>query len=179
MVPHFVFESLQYLCGTNNHHRDEIKQLFEGEDRSDRGIYIQSSTGHHLIMRDVPNESDHLKEQFNKYKGAGFMLFAKEVTGDQVRSVLDPVPFDIVASETFHLHQIRIDSVAPTGERYLEHSCSVGPIIVDVNVGIGPLKGRGPVLILEGKHRWLDAKERGDERILAWVGDQAIKLLGI
>ena len=37
----------------------------------------------------------------------------------------------------------------------------------------------GPAIIIEGKHRWLDARERGEDRILAWVGDKALPFVSM
>ena len=101
----------------------------------------------------------------------GFISFAKTVTADQVREMLDPFPRDVVASEVFTLTTIPIDMVRPIGERYIPCSQSLGPILVDVNEVMRDHYD-DPYLIIEGKHRWLDAKERGEGTIMAWVGNK-------
>jgi hypothetical protein len=85
-----------------------------------------------------------------------------------------------VRSESFHLHEIPIDSVAPTAEVHsLTETHSTGPIIVDINPGsygrLHGMFGAPPrVIILDGKHRYAAAKSRGDKTIKAYVGDKAI-----
>ena len=104
---------------------------------------------------------------------------ADVITCNQVKELLDPFPYDVVVSDTFHLREIPIDAVKPLGDRYLFRSLSVGPIVVEANSVIGDdseLGQLGPVIIIEGKHRWLDAKDRGDKTIMAWVGKQALEM---
>ena len=85
--------------------------------------------------------------------------------------MLEPAPFDLAVSEKYYLQTIWIDDVEPTGARYIKRSCSLGPIIVDVNEDFSELK---PVIVIEGKHRWLDARKHGEKTIQAWVGERAI-----
>lgn len=108
-----------------------------------------------------------------KYK---FINCAQTITASQVRTILDPVPFDVVSSKLYHLKEIPIDYAKPYGGRFVPCSRSVGPIVVDINLLTDhPLyKDTGPVAIIEGKHRWLDAKEQGRETILAWVGENVL-----
>lgn len=106
----------------------------------------------------------------------GFINFSEEVSGDQVRNMLDPFPVDVVVSETFRLKSIPIDSIRPLGKRHLPRSQSFGPIIVEANEVIGDnteLGVLGPNIIIEGKHRWLDAKDAGQKTMLAWVGERS------
>lgn len=157
------------------------------EDIPGRGIFMRSSSGHTIEMEDLFNGYEpnvwleNQRAYFDKAMDAGLFQMAKKISAMQVRKMLDPVPFDVVASEVFHLCEIPISGVVPTGERYLPCSKSLGPIIVDVaNPGLPDnFKKKGPVLILEGKHRWLDARERGEKRIWAWVGERAMSHLGL
>jgi len=112
-----------------------------------------------------------MRGHFRQLAQSGFISFSKTVTADQVRDMLDPFPRDVVASETFTLTTIPIDIVRPIGERYIPCSQSLGPIIVDVNEVMRDHYD-DPNLIIEGKHRWLDAKERGEATIMAWVGNK-------
>jgi pantetheine-phosphate adenylyltransferase len=152
-----------------------------------RGLRLHSSSGHKLLFEDLPPEPKVNLVYFGKMRGffdklvrEGFVKYPEKVTAAQVRKMLDPFPFDVVSSETFLLREIPIESVRPTGNRYLPCSESLGPIIVDVNPDLMDaytFESLGPVIVIEGKHRWLDAKERGEESILAWVGEKALKEL--
>lgn len=105
----------------------------------------------------------------------GFIKISNIVSGDQVRAILDPFPVDLVVSERFYLREVLINSVTPIGTRFIPSSLSFGPIIVEANLVLGEnsIKGKlGPILVIEGKHRWLDAKEKGEKTIMAWVGDK-------
>lgn len=116
------------------------------------------------------DEADLLRQSFDKLEDTGFLSLPKTVTGEQVRKMLDPFPVDVVASEVYRLETIWIDDVEPTGTRYIKRSCSLGPIIVDFNEQLPDL---GSVIVIEGKHRWLDARKRGEKTIRAWVGEKA------
>ena len=189
MVPFSIFECLQCIHKCAEHPNPKVQEMFTVKDKvaelkdkiAERGIYIQSCGSHHLNLVDFGDEDElaKMRENFERITKAGFIEFPKQVTADQVRAMLDPVPIDVVVSENFHLRKIPIASVNPTGDRYIERSCSLGPIIVERNINIGPLVGLGPVIIIEGKHRWLDAQDRGEEFIWAWVGDTAMGLLGV
>lgn len=113
----------------------------------------------------------------------GFISYAQTVTADQVRELLDPYPVEVIASETFYLKEIPIDAATPTGDRYLPQSQSLGPILVDLKTeelaDYDAYDRLGKVVVIEGKHRWLDAKEAGYKTILAWVGEKALKELGL
>ncbi len=147
-----------------------------------REISIKSVSGHEIPMNNMypfhePNPW--LNDQAAYVARAvdnDMIRYEEEITADQVRYMLDFAFVDVVASEKYVLKWIAIDSVRPTGGRYLPCSKSVGPIIVDYNQLPGPL-GKdviGPAIVIEGKHRWLDAKDKGETRILAWVGEKAI-----
>jgi pantetheine-phosphate adenylyltransferase len=147
------------------------------------GVWMKSASSHIMPMTDEAErlmskvrETVHCGHQkmrghFRQLAQSGFISFSKTVTADQVRDMLDPFPRDVVASETFTLTTIPIDMVRPIGERYIPCSQSLGPIIVDVNEVMRDHYD-DPYLIIEGKHRWLDAKERGEGTIMAWVGDK-------
>lgn len=117
-----------------------------------------------------------IRNNFNKLVSLGFVRFPETVMALQVRGMLDPFPYDVVVSDRFLLKRIKIDSVKPLGKRYVPMSQSLGPIIVDANTVMGDdtiLGPLGPAIIIEGKHRWLDAKEAGEDTILAYVGEKA------
>jgi pantetheine-phosphate adenylyltransferase len=126
----------------------------------------------------TPLSHDKTREFFEKIHGNGFIQFAKTVTNSQVRRMLDDFAVNVIASKTFHLTNVPIDCLTPTGDRYLPYSRSLGPIIVDrktEELADYDYKGRlGEFVIIEGKHRWLDAKDRGAESIWAWVGEEAL-----
>ena len=107
--------------------------------------------------------------------------YAQQINHNQVRGMLDESPYDVIESEIFDLMSIDMDKVAPFGEKVLPCSQSLGPIIVDRNCFLEtemPWADLGPVVVIEGKHRWFDAKERGDKTIMAWVGNNAKEFLG-
>ena len=108
-----------------------------------------------------------MRDHFNQMVKAGLIQYAEIITDDQVRDMLDPFPVDLVNSTSFHLRTFPIKYANPTGDRYLPCSQSLGPVIIDVNQWNTDL---GPNLVIEGKHRFLDAKEKGEKDILAWVG---------
>ena len=133
----------------------------------------------HWFMSQLLGNSklDAMRTFFEKMAHENFIRFAGTVTAEQVRNMLDPFPYNVVVSEKYHLRPISIHSVQPTGDRYLSASQSLGPIIVDANeVLINTPYGKdlGPAIIIEGKHRWLDAKDRGESKIWAWVGEKAL-----
>ncbi len=146
------------------------------------GLHLRSSSAHKLRFEDLDGmadaiRADRLRASFSKIAQNDFVRFAKTVSARQVRAMLDPFPYDVVVSETFHLREIPIDYVKPTGAKYLSQSESLGPIIVDANEVLDEFLG--PVIVIEGKHRWFDAKERGDTKIWAWVGEKALEKLGL
>lgn len=109
-----------------------------------------------------------MRNHFEQMVRAGLIDYAQTITDDQVRDMLEPFPVDLVNSGAFILRQFPIQYANPTGERYLPCSQSLGPVIIDVNKWKQEL---GPNLVIEGKHRFLDAKENGEKFILAWVGN--------
>lgn len=87
-----------------------------------------------------------------------------------------------VDSNSFGLIEIPIDSVGIATEvRPGIKSVTKAPIIVDNNINqVGRVRsvfgthGVPPdVLVLDGKHRWSEAVERGENRIMAYVGNNA------
>jgi pantetheine-phosphate adenylyltransferase len=124
-----------------------------------------------------------VKNFHNKSIENGFISYASKVSATQVQSMLDFCNVEVISSETFHLKTIQIASVTPTGTRFLPCSHSLGPIIVDLKTAdldaIDSKKVLGDVVIIEGKHRWLDAKDRGETTIQAWVGEKAFEKLGL
>ncbi len=115
------------------------------------------------------------RKYFGKAVSNGLFAIKHVLTADQVSVMLDEVPFEVIVSERFHLRHVPVNKLVPTGDRYLPCSQSLGPIIVDATHPDLPdrLK-RGPALIIEGKHRWLDAVERNDKFIFAWVGEKVL-----
>jgi pantetheine-phosphate adenylyltransferase len=125
-----------------------------------------------------------MRSHFDAMVNEGFIGFADKVTAHQISLMMDPVPINVISSETFHLHCIPInDQVTPTGDRYLPSSRSLGPIIIDKKTedlaDIDAYGRLGEAVIIEGKHRWLDAKENGQPDIWAWIGDMALPILGL
>lgn len=128
--------------------------------------------GNMLPISEKIDECDRVKRFFDKLVDQDFVSLKSIVTQEQVKQMLDPFPYEVAVSKEFKLMDIWIDSVEPTGVRYLKRSCSLGPIIVDYNENVPDL---GDVIIIEGKHRWLDARKRGEAKIKAWVGDKALE----
>ncbi len=118
------------------------------------------------------DEWERLNVSFQKLLDNDFISLQNVITKSQVESMLDPFPYRVAVSDVYHLQNVCVDDVEPTGTRYLKRSCSLGPIIVDLNENVPEF---GDVLIIEGKHRWLDARKRGEREIQAWVGDKAIR----
>jgi len=118
-----------------------------------------------------------MRDNFKQLEANGFIKFADAVAAEQVRMMLDPCHIDVVSSEQYLLTQIPLDAVRPLDkERFLPCSQSLGPIIVDLKPkGLEWNQELPSVVIIEGKHRWLDAQERGDKTIMAYVGNKALK----
>jgi pantetheine-phosphate adenylyltransferase len=117
-----------------------------------------------------------MPQHFDALVKFGLMSYAKEINRAQVRNMLDPCPIDVAVSEKYHLRTIYVDCVRPTGKRYKAQSESLGPIIVDLNEKLLGAEF-GPVIVIEGKHRWLAARESGEKTILAWVGEKAMPIV--
>lgn len=191
-VPPEVLEQMSKILYPNNQWLVEVKPVASIFETSTAGFApspnetFTSSLGKGRLnkssSRATPrwkksSELESMRTFFKKMAQENFIRFAGTVTADEVRKMLDPFPYDVVVSQRFHLRQIPIRSVKPTGTRYLAESRSLGPIIVDANeVLIDTPYGKdlGPAIVIEGKHRWLDAVDRGDPSIWAWVGEKAL-----
>lgn len=101
------------------------------------------------------------------------------IFGEQVRMMLDPFPLDMVSSRSYSMTKVKLSSLKPTGTRWVECSRSIGPIIVDINPAPEEYPEWGEITVIEGKHRYLDAIERGEDTIWAWVGDLAKKKMSV
>ena len=126
---------------------------------------------HVMTIEKSLDEVEKINNFFDKMLKNKFMVLPSIVTKSQVESMLDPFPYSMAVSDAYHLQTIWIDDVEPTGMRFVKRSCSLGPIIVDYNESMPEF---GEVLVIEGKHRWLDARKRGEKTIKAWVGDKAV-----
>lgn len=164
----------------------EVASMFETTTAGfgTRGITTTTVSCHRIEMQDapdLPHLCDKTRHFFDLLVNEGLITLNETITGDQVRATLDPFPIDVVVSDTFHLMKIPINSVRPIGPRHITRSRSVGPIIVDVNLEVNCEllyeQKPSPIIIIEGKHRWIDAKERGERQIQAWVGERAMKRL--
>jgi hypothetical protein len=84
-----------------------------------------------------------------------------------------------VASDVFSLMTIPLASIGvATVSMPKGSSVTQGPIIVDVNQTNVPISNgmSGPqpkVIVLDGKHRWYEASNRGEHYIRAFVGEKA------
>jgi len=129
-------------------------------------------------LNDILEESfyEEVMKFQNKLKLTGLINWSEVITKEQVEALLDPFPHKVAVSEKYHLKEIPIsDGVGTIGKRHLPHSRSLGPIVIDQNELPPYYQGFGKVIVIEGKHRWLDAKARGDKTILAWVGDKVLE----
>ncbi len=119
-----------------------------------------------------------VRHYFDKAVENGLIELPKVLNSQQVSYMIDDCKYDVISSTEFRLMKIPINSVKPTGSRYQSCSTSVGPIIVDRNFypKDDPWNTiKHPALIIEGKHRWLDAVERGEDYIWAWVGTELLE----
>lgn len=138
--------------------------------------YVDKITDHQI--REVPYrpvpELEMVRDSVRKFADAGLIQYPSVIYRSQVLKVIDAVPYDVVSSERFVLREVPLDWAKPTGSRFVPCSRSVGPIIIDATADLHPMFQRlGPVCVIEGKHRLLDAIERGRTTIQAWVGDKA------
>lgn len=187
MVPEFVYEKVKakWTEGSNVKSLPDLQWLVTNPEVA--SIFEQTTAGFapapsqddlfELTSFDPIETIESLKDNFCRLSKNGFIKFPNVILPHQVREMLDPFPWDVVVSKEFRLMEIDINCVNPTGKRYHAMSRSLGPILVDANEAIGNetrLGYLGPAIIIEGKHRWLDAKDRGDKTILAWVGVKAI-----
>lgn len=90
-----------------------------------------------------------------------------------------------MGSETFHLRRVYLNSVGmpckPRDENHVLRQIHSGrqaePILIDVNkrsVGTTSNGFKPKAIVLDGKHRFMAANLRGEESILAWVGEAAL-----
>lgn len=166
LVPPAVFPYLSRMLKSEN--KDPML-AFAAKD----GI-VEDDAGQQFVM------FGKMKDFFKQAVSWGFFEYAKEVDEHQVRGMLDPCPLDLVVSKKFKLMEVKTDKLRPTGKQYLPCSQSLGPIIVEANEVLSnhpKWAVPGPVVIIEGKHRWIEAMEKGEDKILAWVGDRAIDFL--
>jgi pantetheine-phosphate adenylyltransferase len=167
LVPNAVFPHLKKLL------QDDVEPL-KCHSAKDGVVEVDPSKQYLIFGK--------MKSFFKKAVDAGFFLYAPEVDEHQVRCMLDSIPIDLVVSKKFKLMEVETKKLRPTGKQYLPCSQSLGPIIVEANEVLEnhpvyriPTPGR--VIVIEGKHRWIEAMERGDRTMLAWVGEKAIPLL--
>lgn len=161
--------------------------IYGGFSPSRSQIKMTSVNGHQMELEDAEETICITAGRFQSFHEKavknGFIKYAGTVTATQVKGMLDLEGVNVISSEKFHLREIDIESVTPTGYRYLPCSHSLGPIIVDLKTSdladIDVKKILGDAAIIEGKHRWLDAKDRGDKKIWAWVGEEAFKALNL
>lgn len=173
---------------------EEIKAIFNGEKevpndytcfqlREPAKVYDDVSLTQVVDLKDwwtqvyEPSEDiDKATRYFGKALEAGLIHINDAISAGQVRMMLDLSWFDPIYSRVFYLRNIPVDKVKATGNRHQSHTTSFGPIIVDIN-RTDFLADKGPLLVVEGKHRYLDAIERGEKEIMAWVGEEAIAYL--
>lgn len=159
-------------------------------DSKQSDITLLSTSGHQIPMVDELEEIldefgranvniqffGKMRDNFKQLVDNGFVKFSDYVTAEQVRLMLDPCWMDVVSSESYDLKEIPLQSVKPMGGRYAWVSQSLGPIIVDLKPkNLVWNDDLPPVVVIEGKHRWLDAEEHGDKKIMAYVGNKAMK----
>jgi hypothetical protein len=120
---------------------------------------------------------DKARDFQKRMEASKLINYPEVITREQVKGLLDPFPYDVAVSEKYYLKEIPVDKkVGTVGKRYLSHSRSLGPIVIDKNELPGTYyQGFGKVIVIEGKHRWLDAQARGDKTILAWVGEKVLE----
>jgi cytidyltransferase-like protein len=122
-----------------------------------------------------PNQDiDAAREHHNRLVEAGIIKYPFAITREQVEATLDPFPYKVCASDTYHLMEIPVDKVGVLGNRFVPQSRSFSPIIVDDNQLPAWFDSYGPIIVIEGKHRLLDARQRGEKTIMAWVGSCVI-----
>lgn len=95
-----------------------------------------------------------------------------------------------LGSSRFHLRRIYLNrAAAPCDPRDPNHVLATihsgkdcDPILVDVNIrGVGrTAAGFTPkAIVIDGKHRFMAANLRGEDSILAWVGEKALPIVEI
>lgn len=103
---------------------------------------------------------------FDKLVQNNFITVNEKISKSQAMSVMSyDTTKEMINSDWFYLKEVDIDCFYES-KRYLKKSESVGPIIADYCYS--------QVLILDGSHRWLDAKSRGATTIKAWIGEKAL-----
>jgi pantetheine-phosphate adenylyltransferase len=136
-------------------------------------IGLLSTSQHVIEMKDTVfykncPKINNARRYFEKCLKAGIVQLAKTITAAQVNKTLDAAPIDVISSDFFFLKEVDLEKIHVYESRYQTHSTSVGPVMIDdANV-----VGKTGLLVIEGKHRFLDAKERGEKTILAYVGNK-------
>ena len=91
-------------------------------------------------------------------------------------------------SDRFHLADVPLDKIdwrPGHMSQYKDHppARTKGPIVIETNrrkVGFADDEHRLPkVTVLDGQHRLYQARQEGQKSIRAWVGDQAMKHIGV
>ncbi len=156
-----------------------LKKLLKSENKNPMTCY--SAKDGKVEDYDTPGNNfiifGKMKNFFAQAVAWGFFKYAEEVDEHQVRAMLDDVPIDLIVSKKFKLMEVETKKLVPTGKQYMPCSQSLGPIIVEANEVLSKhpvYTVNGPVVIIEGKHRWIEAMERGQKTMLAWVGEKAI-----
>ena len=168
MVPAAVFPHLKKIL------KEEDVDPLERHSAKDGVVEDFDDPGNQYVL------FGKMKDFFKQAVGAGFFKYADEVDEHQVRCMLDDCPLDLVVSNKFKLMEVPTQKLRPTGRQYLPCSQSLGPIIVEANEVLSKhpvYTVPGPLVIIEGKHRWIEAMERGDRTMLAWVGEKAIPFI--
>lgn len=150
---------------------------FKDQKPQDATSVVSFVAGYNSAAEDVYRLA---KLHFEELIEAKLIQYPTALEADRVREMLDSFAVDVCVSDWFFRRMIPIDCVKAIGNRFVPQSRSLGPIIVDANDVLGNKSDfgmLGPVIVIEGKHRWLDAKERGEKEIEAWVGRKAIKKL--
>ncbi len=129
-------------------------------------------------LNDIIEETvlDKARDYQRRLEASKLINYSEVITREQAESLLDPFPHKVAVSEKYYLKEIPVnDRVGTIGYRHLPRSRSLGPVLIDKNEMPSYYQGFGKVVVIEGKHRWLDAQARGDKTILAWVGEKALE----
>jgi pantetheine-phosphate adenylyltransferase len=149
---------------------ENLKQIFLIPPKYLRCVSSSAVRGEPCVRYEPCEAIENARTRFDRCLNCGIIQLPETISGGQVRLMQDVFPVDVVSSEVFFLKRIDMSDVSIIGDRYCRRSNSVGPIMVDSGY---PMSIDGP-LVIEGKHRFLDAKERGESDILAYVGIKAM-----
>lgn len=150
-------------------------RFFMNDFPCDDGTSLQQMASGRCKVEYVPSEClTKMEESFARLERNGFLMLSPQISAEIVRTMLDPFPYDVIVSSKYFLREIPLRNLNVHGGRYLSCSHSLGPIIVDLPYE-EYLGDRNKPLVIEGKHRWLDAVEQGKTTIRAWVGDLAMR----